>query len=254
MRYALAAALAFSLLPASASARSLEQIKSSGSVSACLPANALPFSRRDGDPSGFQVDVANALAKQLGVSLEPQWVISPIQALRANCDLRLDVIADAEAQHASHLTISKPYYRSGVALVSRPERPLKALTDLGPDTKVAVMVGSITSMILSKRGVRLSTYAFEDEMLQAVANGDADAAMVTPASAGYFNIAHPDKTLGFVLPPDAQDGMSWNIAVGMRRPDQPFRDAIDATIDKLLADGTMAAIYGKYGLTLTPPQ
>ena len=254
MRYALAAALAIALAPAPASARTLEQIKASGVISACLPANALPFSRREGEPKGFQVEVAHTLASLLGVSLEPQWVISPIQALRASCDLRLDVIADEEAQHASHLTISKPYYRSGVALVSRLERPLRALTELNPDTKVAVMVGSITSMILSQRGVRLTTYAFEDEMLQAVANGEADAAMVTPASAGYFNIAHPDKKLGFVLPPDAQEGMAWNIAVGLRRPDQPFREAIDATIDKLMADGTMGAIYGKYGLTLTPPK
>ena len=91
-------------------------------------------------------------------------------------------------------------------------------------------------------------------MLAAVANGEADAAMVTPASVGYFNLVHPDKKLGAVLPADAQEGMAWNIAVGMRRPDQPFRDAIDATIDKLMADGTMASIYGKYGLTLTPPQ
>ena len=91
-------------------------------------------------------------------------------------------------------------------------------------------------------------------MLAAVANGEADAAMVTPASVGYFNLVHPDKKLGAVLPADAQEGMAWNIAVGMRRPDQPFRDAIDATIDNLMADGTMASIYGKYGLTLTPPQ
>jgi polar amino acid transport system substrate-binding protein len=254
MRKFLTAALALALLPAPAGARSLEQIKSSGTLSACLPANAMPFSHRDGEPRGFQVDVANALARELGVSLEAEWVISPIQALRANCDLRLDVIADAEAQHASHLTISKPYYRSGVALVSRPERSLKSVAELGADTKVAVMVGSITSMILSQRGVKLTTYAFEDEMLQAVAEGEADAAMVTPASAGYFNLTHPDKALVSVLPPDAQEGMAWNIGVGLRRPDDPFRAAIDATIDKLMADGTMASIYGKYGLTLTPPQ
>lgn len=254
MRHALAAALALALLPSAASARSLEQIKSSGILSACLPANAMPFSHRDGKPSGFQVEVANVLARQLGVSLEPQWVISPIQALRASCDLRLDVIADVEAQHASHLTISKPYYRSGVALASRQERPLKALAELGADTKVAVIVGSITSMILSQRGVRLSTYAFEDEMLQALADGEADAAMVTPASAGYFNLVHPDRQLVVTLPPDAQEGMAWNIAVGLRRPDEPFRAAIDVTIDKLMADGTFASIYGKYGMTLPPPQ
>ena len=44
-------------------------------------------------------------------------MISPIQVVRASCDLLLDVIADPEAQGESHLVLSKPYYRSGVALV-----------------------------------------------------------------------------------------------------------------------------------------
>jgi polar amino acid transport system substrate-binding protein len=214
----------------------------------------MPFSRRNGEPQGFQVDVANAVAKQLGVSLEEEWVISPIQALRANCDLRLDVIADEEAQRASHLVLSKPYYRSGVALVTLPARGLKLVSQLSGSTKVAVMVGSITSMVLSQRHVGLTTYAFEDEMLQAVVSGDADAAMVTPASAGYFNLVHPEHKLDFVLPEDAADGMAWNIAIGMRRPDPSLRAAIDTAIDKLVADGTMASIYGRYGLTLTPPK
>ena len=254
MRMFVAILLFSGLVAEVASARTLEQIKATGVVTAGLPANALPFSHRQGEPRGFQVDVAGALAKQLGVSLEEQWVISPVQAMRANCDLRLDVIADAEAQQASRLVLSKPYYRSGVALVAPPARALNALADLSERTKVAVMVGSITSMILGKRHVGLTTFAFEDEMLQAVADGEADAAMVTPASAGYFNLVHPDHKLNIVLPADAQDGMAWNIAVGMRRPDSPLREAIDAAIDKLVADGTMTAIYSRYGMTLPPPE
>ena len=254
MRVVLAALALCGLAATSASARTLEQIKVTGVVSACLPANSLPFSHRQGEPRGFQVDVAGALAKQLGVSLEAQWVISPIQALRANCDLRLDVIADVEAQGASHLVLSKPYYRSGVALVAQPARALNALADLSERTKVAVMVGSITSMILGQRHVGMTTFAFEDEMLQAVVDGEADAALVTPASAGYYNLVHPDHKLNIALPLDAQDGMAWNIAVGMRRPDVPLREAIDSAIDKLVADGTMTAIYGRYGMTLPPPK
>lgn len=236
-----------------ASARTLEQIKAAGSLSACLPANAMPFSRRQGDPQGFQVEVARAVANQLGVSLEEQWVISPIQALRASCDLRLDVIADTEAQGASHLTLSKAYYRSGVALVSRLDRRLNSLAELSDRTKVAVMVGSITSMTLGERHVGLTTFAFEDEMLQAVADGEADAAMVTPASAGYYNLNHPDKKLSVVMPKDAAEGMAWNIAIGMRRPDPLLREAVDKAIDKLIADGAMSSIYGRYGMTLPPP-
>jgi polar amino acid transport system substrate-binding protein len=250
-----AAVLLLTLIAAApASARTLEQVKASGALSACLPANAMPFARRQGDPQGFQVEVAHALAKQLGVGLEEQWVISPIQALRANCDLRLDAIADAEAQGASHLVLTKPYYRSGVALVSKSDHPLASLADLNEHTKVAVMVGSITSMTLGLRHVGMTTFAFEDEMLQAVADGEADAAMVTPASAGYYNMAHPQAKLNVVMPKDAADGMAWNIAVGLRKPDPSLRQAVDSAIEKMVADGTMATIYGRYGITLPPPQ
>ena len=107
----------------------------------------------------------------------------------------LDVIADPEAQGELHLVLSKPYYRSGVALVVPQNSQIKSFVTLDGHTKVAVQVGSIVSMILGQRHVGLSTYAFEDEMLQAVADGEADAAAVTPVSAGYFNLAHPDHKL-----------------------------------------------------------
>ena len=254
MRIVAAILLLSGLVAQAASARSLEQVKSSGTLSACLPANVLPFSRRDGDPPGFQVEVAGAVAKQLGVSLEKQWVISHIQAQRANCDLRLDVIAVPEAQGDTHLVLSKSYYRSGVALVSPPDHALDSLAQLNDRTKVAVQVGSIVAMILGQRHVGLSAYAFEDEMLQAVADGQADAAMVSPASAGYFNVVHPEHKLKVAMPADAEPQMAWNIAIGLRRPDKPLREAIDAAIDKLVADGTMASIYGRYGVTLAPPK
>ena len=254
MRLAVAAVLLSAALAPAASARSLEQIQASGALGVCLPANSLPFSSRQDTPSGFEVELAGLLAQQLGVSLEKEWVISPIQVRRASCDLLLDVIADPEAQGESRLVLSKPYYRSGVALVVPQGSPIKSFAGLDGHTKVAVQVGSIVSMILGQRHVGLTTYAFEDEMLQAVADGDADAAAVTPISAGYFNLAHPDHKLT-ILPPDESDQrLVWNIAIGMRKPDQALREAMDKAIDKLGADGTIEQIYRRYGIVLQPPK
>jgi polar amino acid transport system substrate-binding protein len=181
-------------------------------------------------------------------------VISPVQVVRANCDLLLDVIADPEAQGESHLALSKPYYRSGVALVVPQGSRITSFAALDGHTKVAVQVGSIVSMILSQRHVGLSTYAFEDEMLQAVADGEADAAAVTPVSAGYFNLSHPDHKLTILPPDEADQRLVWNIAIGMRKPDQALRKAMDNAIDQLSANGTIADIYGRYGVTLLPPK
>ncbi len=237
MRLAIAALLLSAAVAPAASARSLDQIKASGTLSVCLP-----------------VELARVLAHQLGVSLETDWVISPIQVLRANCDLLLDVIADPEAQGESHLVLSKPYYRSGVALVAPQGSPIASFAALDGRTKVAVQVGSIVSMILSQRHVGLSTYAFEDEMLQAVADGEADAAAVTPLSAGYFNLAHPDHKLTILPPDEADQRLVWNVAIGMRKPDQALREAMDRAIDQLSANGTIAGIYGRYGVMLPPPK
>ncbi len=148
MRLAIAALLLSAAIPATASARSLEQIQASGTLGVCLPANSLPFSSRHDTPAGFQVELAGLLAQQLGVSLQTDWVISPIQVIRASCDLLLDVIADPEAQGESHLVLSKPYYRSGVALIVPQGSPITSFATLDGHTKVAVQVGSIVSMIL----------------------------------------------------------------------------------------------------------
>lgn len=254
MRFAIAALLLSTALGLAASARSLEQIQASGTLGVCLPANSLPFSSRHDTPQGFEVELAGLLAQQLGVSLDAQWVISPIQVRRATCDLLLDAIADPEAQEEMHLVLTKPYYRSGVGLVVREGSPITSFASLDGHDKVAVQVGSIVAMILGERHVGLSTFAFEDEMLQAVADGEVDAAAVTPVSAEYFNHANPDRKLT-ILPPDEGDQrLVWNIAIGMRKPDQAMRDAMDKAIDKLGADGTIAGIYGRYGVTLRPPK
>ncbi|MEH2627862.1 ABC-type amino acid transport substrate-binding protein [Bradyrhizobium sp. AZCC 1719] len=48
--------------------------------------------------------------------------------------------------------------------------------------------------------------------------------------------------------------MNWNIAAGLLRPDDKLQQRVDAAIEALLADGTIARIYARYGIELRPPQ
>jgi polar amino acid transport system substrate-binding protein len=241
------------LTPTGLPARTLDQIKAFNTLSVCLPANSLPFSSRRDDPPGFEVELARELALQLGVGLQTDWVISPIQAARAQCDLLLDAIADPEVQGESHLALSKPYYRSGVTLVIPQHSKVTSFDDLDGKSKVAVQTGSIVAMVLGHRHVGLSTFAFEDEMLQALQDNEVTAAAVSPLSAAYFNHLHPDAPFK-ILPLDDNDPrLAWNVAVGMRRPDNTLRAAINNALDRLNADGTLARIYGRYGIKLAQP-
>ncbi len=249
-----AATLAVAAMVAPAGARSLDSVRARGGLGLCAHPNALPFSSRRATPPGFQIDLGRAIAQRLDVALVPVWIIGPVQIRRSDCDIALDTIADAGAAAEIGLTLSKPYYHTGVVLAVPPESRLTSSGGLDAASRVAVQVGSVTAMKLNQRGVPTSTFGFEDEMLQAVAEGEVSAAAVAPAAAGYYNMKHPDRPLRVFKLDDIEPELSWNVSVGMLKPDEKLKRAIDDAIDQLSADGTIARIYAAYGIALQAPK
>ena len=241
-------------LTGSAQARSLDAIRSSGTLGLCAHPNSLPFASKAGDPPGFQVELGQALARELGVSLRPDWIITQYQMRSAGCDIVLDVIADREAQGETNLRLSKPYYRTGVALAVPSASKLTSFKSLNEQTKVGVQVGSMAAMIIGQRHVPTSTFGFEIDSLEALANHEIDAAAVTPTMASYFNLTHPDKTLRILDRDESEANLNWNVAVGMVRPDDRLREAIDGALERLRTDGTIERIYRRYGIVLQTPK
>jgi polar amino acid transport system substrate-binding protein len=241
-------------LTSQAAARSLDAIRESGALGLCAHPNSLPFASKAGDPPGFQVELGQALAHELGVSLRLDWIITQYQMRSAGCDIVLDVIADREAQGETNLRISKPYYRTGVALAVPATSQLTSFKSLDAHTKVGVQVGSTAAMIIGQRHVPTSTFGFEADSLDALANHEIDAAAVTPTMASYYNLTHPDKAVRILDRDESEADLNWNVAVGMVRPDDALRNAIDAALSRLEADGTVDRIYRRYGVTLPAPK
>ena len=235
-------------------ARSLETIRSAGVLGLCAHPNSLPFASKAGDPPGFQVELGQALARELGVSLRLDWIITQYQMRSAGCDLLLDVIADPQAQRETNLRISKPYYRTGVTLAVPLGSQVTSFKSLDEHTKVGVQVGSFAGMIIGQRHVPTSTFGFEVDSLEALANHEIDAAAVTPTVAGYFNQTHPDKVFRILDRDENEADLNWNVAVGMVRPPDSLREAIDAALERLRADGTIDRIYRRYGVALQLPR
>lgn len=249
----LAAMLACALACSVAAARPLDAIRDRGMLALCAHANALPFASKTQTPPGFQIELARALAAALGVSLHVDWVVTGFQFRVADCDIVMDTIAVPEAQAERRLQLSKPYQQSGVGLALRADtRGVEKFEDV-VGHRVAVNGRSLAAMILGRRGVQLVFFGYEEEMVEAVARGEVEAAAVSPAVVGYFNLRHPDTPLRFVHAYDTEPELRWNLAVGLRRADGPFREAIDAAIERLMADGTMRTIYARYGIEHRPP-
>src|ERR1700722_10976595 len=247
--------LAHAAAPDVARARPLDSIRSRGILMVCANPNALPFSSKTGDRRGFELELGEALANQLGVKLEVGWVVFPFQVGRVDCDIVLDTIADQATAQERHLRLSRPYLASGVAIALRPGvSGIADFSDLKKGQRVGAMVGSLVSVTLGQKGLPTIPFTFEDDMIEAVGKGELDAALATPASIGYYNLLHKDAPVKLVRAYENEPEFRWEIAVGMRKSDDALVAAINQAVDRLLADGTVNRIYASYGIEPAAPK
>jgi polar amino acid transport system substrate-binding protein len=60
--------------------------------------------------------------------------------------------------------------------------------------------------------------------------------------------------LRLIAASDNDQDLNWNIAAGLLRPDDKLQQRVDAAIEALLTDDSIARIYARYGIELRPPQ
>jgi polar amino acid transport system substrate-binding protein len=248
-----ACALALALLAPLSKAKGWEEIRTLGEITVCANPNALPYASDKDETPGFQIEIARAIAQRLGVRLRPQWIVPRVRAGLVDCDLLMDTILVPGMQPPS-LKLSVPYHRSGVALAFAPERePVSSYAELKRGSRVGVLHNSLASLIVSRTPATMVPFGFEDDMLEAVAKGEVDAGAVSAAAAGYFNLRNPARRVTLVHAEDSQPELQWTVGVGMRRADDALVENINRALSALLADGTLAAIYARYGVTHRNP-
>jgi polar amino acid transport system substrate-binding protein len=251
----LPAILACVTLSGIANARPLESIMNRGVLLMCANPNALPFASKTGDRRGFELELGEALASQLGVRLEVGWVVFPNQIGRVDCDIVLDAIVDQATAQERRIKLSRPYLVSGVAIALRPGGSgVVDYADLKKGQRVGAIVGSLASVTLGQKGLPTIPFTFEDDMIEAVGKGELDAALATPAGIGYYNLLHKDAAVTLVRAYEKEPEFRWEIAVGMRKSDDALVAKINEAIDRLLADGTVSRIYASYGIEASLPK
>jgi polar amino acid transport system substrate-binding protein len=234
-------------------ARTLDEVKQRRALSMCAHPDALPYASEKGDLPGIQVELGRKIAEALGVSLNTEWIVARRRASQVNCDLLFDTINRPEV-HEGKLLLSRPYQKSGVALGLRADAaPVDSYYDLKSGQKVGVMVSSLTSVLLGKRGLTTSPYAFEQDMIEDLVKGELYAATVSPAKLAWYIQQHPDSRLRLVHAYEHEPELAWTVSVGLRKADQALLDEVNAILDRLLTDGTIGRIYARYGVEHRQP-
>ena len=239
--------------PDGAQARTLAEVKAKGALSLCSNPDALPYASERSDQPGFQIELAQAIAAGLGVSLELQWIKPRSRARLVNCDILMDSINDPDL-YEGKLRLSHPYNHTGVALGVGPSgKDIQRFADLKKGQKVGVMVNSLTQIVLVQSGLSTSPYAFEADMLDDLAKGELFGAAASPATITWYARQHPEAGIRAIPAYDHEPKLAWDVSVGMRKSDQALVDAVNNVLDGLLKDGTVARVYEKYGVQQRMP-
>ena len=246
-------AIALALAVAAADAAPLEAVRERGTFGICAHPVALRYSSQERTTPGFQIEIAEAIAKQLGVRLHVDWIVFTRHARRTDCDATIGSIVktDADGGPRRGPRLTRPYVASGYVLVVPAKSPsIERLEDV--KGKIAVEHTSWPHYVLDKRNIPVSTYGSPFDVLDAVTKGQAAAGLVSDAYAGWYLKLQPGtiKISETYVP---ERDLRWNVAVALRNADTTLVDAVNRALDTLIADQTIPKIFAHYGITYRPP-
>jgi quinoprotein dehydrogenase-associated probable ABC transporter substrate-binding protein len=236
----------------------------------CGDPNNLPFSNERLE--GFENRIARILAEDLGMDLDWYWWAQRRGYVRNTlgagaCSLVMGVPAGFE-----RTLNTRPYYRSTYVFVSRRDRDLAIRSFDDPALgrlKVGVqmigddfsntppahamarrqLIGNVTGfMVYGDYGAAIP----QSPILDAVASGAVDLAVVWGPLAGYLATREPVPLAVTPVGPESDGGlrMSFAIALGVRRGDQALRDRLQGALDR--HEPEIEAVLREYGVPLLP--
>lgn len=248
-------------------ARPAAGVQPPASLRVCADPNNLPFSNRAGE--GFENRIAELIGRELGKPVEDTWWAQRRGFVRntlssGQCDLVVGTSSGMEM-----LATTRPYYKSTYVFLSRRSRHLNIRSFDDPrlaHLKIGVQligddfVNTPPAHALANRGMTKNLVGFPvygdyrlpnppSRIVEAVAKGKVDLAVVWGPLAGYFasRVGVPLD----VVPVRPQLDLPYlpfvfDIAMGVRRGDSTFRAQLDGIIERRRP--TIDSILAAYGV------
>lgn len=227
----------------------LKQVLDKGTLVAGMEGNWAPWSYHDLDTNeviGYDADTARAIGEKLGV--EVQIVEAPWESLFAGLDDgRYDIVingVEVTDERSEKYDFSEPYAYIHTALVVRKDNEeIKSFDDL-KGKKTVNSIGSTYMELAESYGASAAGVSTLNDTIQNVIDGRADATLNADVSIYDYLNQQPDANIKIV----ATTEDASHVAIPIRKGDETasFEKAVNAAIEELKADGTLAELSEKY--------
>lgn len=228
----------------------LSEIQNRGYITVAMEGTWAPWTYHDeeGELVGFDVEVAAAVAEELGVEVryeEGEWdgLLAGVESGRY--DIMVNGVGYTE-ERAQAYDFSEPYCYNKTALIVRSDNDeISSLEDLEGKT-TCNSANSTYQLIAEEYGATVLDVETLDGTLEMVLAGPerADATLNAEASFLDYMKEHPDAELKIV---DYYSELE-NVCIIMPKGESSdsLREAINGAIDKLREDGTLTELSNKY--------
>lgn len=254
------------------------KIKAAGTIKVAVYKDNAPFSSEvDGEMVGLDIDIARALARQMGlaVSFVPfqagenmdadlRWMVDTGHYLGFGpADLMMHVPVDKHLMFNNRKVFIFAPYMSEKPVLVRDSRRLGVVRlpeDLINQPLAAEAGAGLASVLMGQNGGMLRSevklFPTAVEAVEAVIRGDAAAAYVTRAHAETAlakslvpaeHLRMDDLTLSHMA------AKGWTVGVSIKAANRHMRLAVEEAMGRLQSSGELLALFQKNRLTLTPP-
>lgn len=209
----------------------------------------------DGSVEGIEIEIMELICKELGVALEIKQmdfdsVLPGVQA--GKFTVGVSGISVTPAREKNTL-FTVPYCLAAQAIVVTSDSPIKSKADLAGKT-VSVQTGTTAEEFCMSNGYEVKAFAANADAESALTVGKVDAWVIDDLTAAEmvaaYNEEHPDAPLVVLGEAMTTEPYAFAFAFGSEN----LVEKINEILNKLIADGTVAAIFEKYNAPYTNPQ
>ena len=230
-------------------ANELQDIQKAGVIKIGVDITAPPYGMLDKDAkaSGFDVDSARSLAKNLGVKLDLVPVTGPTRVqflLTKKVDLVMASFS-VTPEREKVIDFSVPYGHIPVVVYGPKEVTLTNPKELA-DKAVAVTRGTTSDMTLTNStkevsGVTVVRYQDDSTTNTAAATGKQKYIVGAPSILGDIHKINPNADLVYKY-----TATSFPMAVGIHKGEPELKARVNEWVQASLKDGSLKATYAKY--------
>lgn len=224
----------------SANTASSENVLKVGSDIAYAP---MEYMNTQQQPEGFDVDLMNAIGKDLGyqVKFESGTFDGLIPALNSG---KFDAIISSMTiteERAKTVQFTNRYFQATQSIAVKQGSPIKSEADF-KGKKIGVQLGTTGQDAVEKMGLTPQKYETAPDALNDLINGGIDVAVIDSPVVAYFIKQNPDKKI--VTIPGNFDQEYYGIAV--KQDHKALADQMNASLKKLMDNGEYNKIFKKW--------